>query len=154
LVNLSCGVCIAPADREGMNEYRFGRWFVRAIAHSFLGDDMKPFGGRPASIRTRLSGAFLRDFLADWEANGATAIKIVRQRDPSTYLRVAASILPRELMVEQVTTGMSAEERVEMLAALKQELLSRQPPPLLIEAKVNGYTRAGLREAEGTDLGS
>jgi hypothetical protein len=113
-------------------------------------------GGRPPGVRNRFSGAFLRDFLADWEANGATAIKVVRQRDPSTYLRVAASILPKELMVESVTTGLTAEERIEMIAALKQHLLSRDRPPLMIEARTNGTQPTGneSREAETIDCRS
>jgi hypothetical protein len=103
-------------------------------------------GGRPAGVRNRFSGAFLTDFLADWESGGAAAIKVVRLRDPSTYLRVAASILPKELMVETMTTGLTAEERTEMIVALKEHLrltAQQQGPsearnglrPMLIEAR-------------------
>jgi hypothetical protein len=93
-------------------------------------------GGRPAGVRNRFSHAFLTDFLADWEKHGTGAIKSVRMTDPGTYLRVAASILPKELMVDAVTTGLTAEERAEMIAALKQHLLSvRQEQPMLIEAR-------------------
>jgi hypothetical protein len=107
--------------------------------------------GRPAAIRAKFSNAFLADFLSDWQANGAAAIKTVRVRDPSTYLRVAASILPRELMVDAVvSTGMTAEERIEMIAALKQHLLHcQQVQPLLIEAKTNGFERS--RQDQGID---
>src|SRR5215471_16412567 len=107
--------------------------------------------GRPPGVRNRFSHAFLTDLLADWQANGPAAIKTVRMRDPSTYLRVAASILPKELMVDAVmTTGMTAEERIEMIAALKQHLLTvRQEQPMLIEAKTNGFERS--RQDQGTD---
>jgi hypothetical protein len=95
-------------------------------------------GGRPAGVRNRFSHAFMSDFLADWEKYGATAIKSVRMTDPATYLRVGAAILPRELMVETMTTGLAAEERAEMIAMLKQHLLTRQQEqPMLIEAKVD-----------------
>jgi hypothetical protein len=41
-------------------------------------------------------------------------------------------------MVETMTTGLTAEERAEMIAALKQHLLTvRQEQPMLIEAKAN-----------------
>ena len=106
--------------------------------------------GRPAAVRNKFSNAFLTDFLADWQSNGAAAIKTVRVRDPSTYLRVAASILPKELMVDAVmTTGMTAEERIEMIAALKQHLLTVRQEPILIEAKANGFERS--RQDQGTD---
>lgn len=86
---------------------------------------MGRFGpGRPSAVRTQFSNAFLNDFLADWKANGPAAIKTVRVRDPSTYFRVAASILPKEMTVDaMLTTGLSAEERSEMITALKQHLL-------------------------------
>jgi hypothetical protein len=97
-------------------------------------------GGRPAGVCNRFSHAFLTDFLADWEQHGAAAIKTVRVRDPGCYLRTAAAILPKEqeLMVETMTTGLTAEERAEMIAALRQHLLTvRQEQPMLIEAKAN-----------------
>ena len=92
--------------------------------------------GRPAGVRNRFSHAFLTDFLADWERHGAAAIKTVRVRDPGTYLRVGASILPKEMVLETMTTGLTAEERAEMIAVLKQHLLSvQQEQPMLIEAR-------------------
>jgi hypothetical protein len=95
-------------------------------------------GGRPAGVRNRFSHAFMSDFLADWEKYGASAIKSVRITDPATYLRVGATILPKELMVETMTTGLTAEERAEMIAMLKQHLLTRQQEQrMLIEAKVD-----------------
>ena len=116
---------------------------------------MSRFGpGRPAAVRTKFSNAFLTDFLADWQANGAAAIKTVRMRDPSTYFRVAASILPKELMVDAVmTTGLTAEERIEMIAALKQHLLTvQQEQPLLIEARTNGRDFINLQTAKTIGL--
>jgi hypothetical protein len=93
-------------------------------------------GGRPAGVRNRFSHAFLTDFLADWEKHGMSAIKSVRMTDPGTYLRVGASILPKEMVLETMTTGLTAEERAEMIAALKRHLLSvQQEQPMLIEAR-------------------
>jgi hypothetical protein len=58
--------------------------------------------------------------------------------DPATYLRVGATILPKEMVLETMTTGLTVEERTEMIAVLKQHLLSRQQEqPMMIEAKVN-----------------
>jgi hypothetical protein len=95
-------------------------------------------GGRPAGVRNRFSHAFMSDFLADWEKYGASAIKSVRMTDPATYLRVGATILPKEMVLETMTTGLTVEERTEMIAVLKQHLLSRQQEqPMMIEAKVN-----------------
>jgi hypothetical protein len=63
--------------------------------------------GRPAGSRNKLSEAVLADIAADWAAGGAEAIARVRATDPSTYFRVVASILPKDVMlnVQQSTPG-------------------------------------------------
>lgn len=55
--------------------------------------------GRPKGSRSAFAETFLKDFLADWEDHGAEAIVAVREEDPAAYLRVAASILPKELNI-------------------------------------------------------
>jgi hypothetical protein len=46
--------------------------------------------------RDALGEKFVADFLADWQQNGATAIAALRAEKPSDYVRIAASILPKE----------------------------------------------------------
>lgn len=53
--------------------------------------------GRPKGSRNKLGEAFLADMLADWEVNGKAAIEAVRSEKPDAYLKVVASILPKEL---------------------------------------------------------
>jgi hypothetical protein len=55
--------------------------------------------GRPKGSRNRLGEAFLQDMLADWEENGVAVIEAVRKEKPDQYLKVVASILPRDLNV-------------------------------------------------------
>jgi len=101
-----------------------------------------------------------RQAIADWEQHGVGAIKTVRMRDPSTYLRVCASLLPREMTVDaMVTTGMTADERIEMIAALKQQLFSVEHAPPKKKAKIihelNGNGAAPRsRQDQGTDCAS
>ena len=49
--------------------------------------------GRPRGSRSRLSESFLCDFLAVWEEEGLDAIRGCARNDPSTFVRVAASLL-------------------------------------------------------------
>lgn len=56
-------------------------------------------GGRPKGSRNKLGEAFLSDMLSDWEANGVEAIERVREEKPDQYLKVVASILPKDLNV-------------------------------------------------------
>ena len=53
-------------------------------------------GGRPPGARNKLKASFLEILLADFEANGADAIRRVREEEPATYLKVIASLLPKE----------------------------------------------------------
>ena len=53
--------------------------------------------GRPKHSRTKFGEQFCLDMLLDWQTHGAAAIAEVRENDPSTYLRVAASLIPKEL---------------------------------------------------------
>lgn len=55
--------------------------------------------GRPKGARNKLGESFIADMQADWEAHGVGAIKQVREERPDVYLKVVASILPRDLNV-------------------------------------------------------
>ena len=55
--------------------------------------------GRKKGSRNKLAEAFLADMLEDWEANGSDAIKVVRRKKPDAYLKVVASILPKQMDV-------------------------------------------------------
>lgn len=53
--------------------------------------------GRPKGSRTRFAEAFVNDFMRDWEQHGTKVLKDTREKDPSAYLRVAASIIPKQM---------------------------------------------------------
>lgn len=52
--------------------------------------------GRPKGSKNKLTEAFWKDFADAWEKGGRDAIDKVRLDDPSTFLRVAASLMPKE----------------------------------------------------------
>jgi hypothetical protein len=54
-------------------------------------------GGRPKGSRNKLGEQFIEDFYEDWREHGKTAIAAMRRDKPNEYVRVAASILPKEL---------------------------------------------------------
>lgn len=62
--------------------------------------------GRPKGSRNKFAETFLKDFLKEWEAHGATVLKEAREKDPSSFLRVAASILPKEFNVNEGETAL------------------------------------------------
>lgn len=56
--------------------------------------------GRPKGARSRLSEAFLAEFHTDWEEHGKAVIAAVREQRPHEYLRVAASLIPKQIGIE------------------------------------------------------
>lgn len=72
-----------------------------------LSSNLRPFQpgqsgnpkGRPLGARSRLGKAFLEALHTDFTAHGVAVIERVRQERPDQYLKVIASILPRELSV-------------------------------------------------------
>ncbi len=55
--------------------------------------------GRPKGARSKLGEAFLEKMLADFEEHGVSVIEAVRKDKPDQYLKVVASILPKDLNV-------------------------------------------------------
>lgn len=54
-------------------------------------------GGRPKGSRNKLQEAFWHDMRDAWEKHGAEVITRVIEEDPSTFLKVTASQMPKEV---------------------------------------------------------
>lgn len=76
--------------------------------------------GRPKGSRNKLGEKFVSDLQADWEEHGVAAIKAVRSEKPDAYLKVIASILPKEHIVRAPTDEMSDDELAERIGILEQ----------------------------------
>lgn len=57
--------------------------------------------GRPKGSRAKFGEAFVADFLKTWEEGGLEALEKVRECDPAVFIRVAASILPKEININE-----------------------------------------------------
>jgi hypothetical protein len=55
--------------------------------------------GRPKGARSKLGEDFIAAMSADFEQHGVTVIEKVRMEKPDQYLKVVASLLPREVSV-------------------------------------------------------
>lgn len=55
--------------------------------------------GRPKGNRNKLGEAFLNDLYEDWQKHGESVIQAVRKKKPDAYMKVVASILPKDLNV-------------------------------------------------------
>src|SRR5262245_6299161 len=91
-----------------------------------------PSHGRPRGSRNRLRGGFLADLAADWEAHGADVIRIVRIEEPATYLRLVASLMPRELAIGTAAADLNDDELDDLTSALRDRhaaLMEQQARP-------------------------
>ena len=53
--------------------------------------------GRPLGARNKLTETFLEDFYRAWQDGGAEALKAMCENDPSAFVKVAASLMPRDV---------------------------------------------------------
>ena len=53
--------------------------------------------GRPKGARAKLGEAFIDALLEDWNKNGVKAILDMREERPGDYVKIVASILPKEI---------------------------------------------------------
>lgn len=95
--------------------------------------------GRPKGSRNKLGETVLADLLDDWREGGREAIRRVREEDPSTYLRVVGSVIPKELILHtSVLDELEREEIADFVRRLEEvKRLAESNPEiarLMIEA--------------------
>lgn len=77
-------------------------------------------GGRPKGARNKLGEAFLEALHDDFQEHGIKAVETVRTEKPDQYLKVIASILPKDLNITMNKfDDISEEELIERLRALE-----------------------------------
>ncbi len=93
--------------------------------------------GRPKGSRNKIAEDFLKDVHKDWSEYGAETLPIARAEKPMEYVKMVASLLPKELTVTH-DSDLEAMETSELLAALVEML-----DPNELEAAIE-RTRTGL----------
>lgn len=79
--------------------------------------------GRPKGSRNKLGEAFVTALQADFEEHGETVIATVRAERPADYLKVIASLLPKQVEIkESAFDGISDEELSALIAAARSAL--------------------------------
>lgn len=98
-------------------------------------------GGRPKGARNRLAAQVFEDILRHWCApaapgsnlsKGAEALETLYKEKPGEYLRLTASVLPREFIFESVTSDLDDEQIDELLLALRQRMIEACTAPALL----------------------
>jgi hypothetical protein len=93
--------------------------------------------GRPKGVRNRLQRSFLYALAEDFERHGADAIRICRIEEPSRYVQIVASLMPKELeLAHTAVSDLDDEELDQMIRKLRAEIAQGAEKPMLIEAKL------------------
>jgi hypothetical protein len=77
-------------------------------------------GGRPVGSRNRVTSHFLNVLCKDFEENGEAVVKICRIEKPVEYLKIVASLLPKEFAVDTKLGELSDEEVAQLLAQVRE----------------------------------
>jgi len=86
-----------------------------------------PGGGRPAGSRNKITTHLLNVLCKDFQENGEAVVKICRIEKPVEYLKIVASLLPKELQVSDTKLCDLSDDEIAQLLAQVREL--RAPAP-------------------------
>jgi hypothetical protein len=87
----------------------------------------KPGPGRPRGARSRLGEAFLEDLRDAWNEHGATALAACAINEPSSFCKLVASLLPRDINVNVAVDPQGFVEKFRAaIAMLGNEAPQRQ----------------------------
>ena len=79
--------------------------------------------GRPKGSRHKISEAFIAALHEDFVQHGACVIQRVREERPADYMKIVASLLPKELHVQSAPLeDMSDDELMDIIALLRSQI--------------------------------
>jgi hypothetical protein len=107
----------SPAERQRATQFKPGQ-------------SGNPAGRRRGS-RNRLAEDFISDLREAWERDGPTALKICAATDPVAFVKVIASILPRDV---EITADISITKSLSVVEAFR--VLAAAPPAELEHAAI------------------
>ena len=82
------------------------------------GQSGNPGGKAKGSRRAKLSEGFIKKLHQDWREHGIEAIQAVRESSPAEYLKLVASVLPKEGYVSGKIDHAHTHERLSETDAL------------------------------------
>ena len=98
-------------------------------------------GGRPKGSRNKLAQRVFDDIFRHWNepaggelCKGQAALELLYRERPGEYLRLTASVLPKEFVFENAVTELDDDELDQMITMLRERALAvRQEQALELE---------------------
>jgi hypothetical protein len=94
--------------------------------------------GRPRGARNKLASHVFEDVLEIWNepaaeglTRGKAAMLAMWRERPNEFVKSVFSVLPRELLFENITAELADDELDRMIEALRASLNQEQPVPLI-----------------------
>jgi hypothetical protein len=81
-------------------------------------------GGKPVGSRNALQGDFMRELAADFAEFGKIAISDTRANSPAQYLKIVASLMPKELEIKRPLEELTDDDIIAGVAALQSYIAS------------------------------
>jgi hypothetical protein len=88
-------------------------------------------GGRPKGSRNKLAQGVFDDIFRHWNepaggelCKGQAALELLYREKPGEYLKLTASVLPKEFVFENAVTELDDEELDRMIEMLRERALS------------------------------
>jgi hypothetical protein len=106
---------VAPKPQDGSRDNK-GR---------FLKGAKRPGAGRPVGSRVKLEELFVADLCESWRKNGPAVLEVLATKEPGTYAKVAASILPKHS--HHTHERLELKSDAELAAIIAAGLESRKP---------------------------
>jgi hypothetical protein len=88
--------------------------------------------GRPPGARSKFSEAFIQDLASIWEARGIEVLQECATKEPGTFLKVCASLMPRDVRLDVTLDAAGFVDRFRN--AIK--MLGNTPPARLPRPRV------------------
>ena len=100
-------------------------------------------GGRPKGSRNKLAQRVFDDILKHWNepaggelCKGQAALELLYRENPGNYLKLTASVLPKEFVFENTVSELDDEELDRMIEALRERALAvRQEQSIELKAQ-------------------
>jgi hypothetical protein len=109
----------APQEQEKKEvDGRSGTWFKK-------GQSGNP-GGRPKGLRDSVQRNFLKALDDDFKAHGKQAIVDCREKKPDVYVKVIASLLPKEIDIKRPLEELSDDAIADAIATLQSAILAHR----------------------------